>query len=67
MSLPGYVRNYSENFTTELNNIFCYSVYSHGENYIVKLKADYIKHNTTVQLTDKKLLEAKLREIAMLM
>jgi len=48
VGLPGYVPNYSEDFSTELNNVFCYSVYSQRENYIVKLKVDYVKHNTTV-------------------
>lgn len=46
--LPGYVPNYSDSFIAELNNIFCYSIYQGGDNYIVKLKVDYIKHNTTV-------------------
>lgn len=46
--LPGYVPNYSDDFIEELNNVFCYSIYSSGDNYIVKLKVDYIKHNTTV-------------------
>ena len=46
--LPGYVPNYSEDFLDELNSIFCYSIYTNDDNYIVKLKVDYIKHNTTV-------------------
>lgn len=46
--LPGYVPNYSDDFIDELNNVFCYSIYPNGDNYIVKLKVDYIKHNTTV-------------------
>ena len=46
--LPGYVPNYSDDFIDELNDVFCYSVYPNGDNYIVKLKVDYIKHNTTV-------------------
>ena len=48
VGFPGFIPNYSEDFIAELNNIFCYSIYSEGENYIVKLKVDYIKHNTTV-------------------
>lgn len=44
--LLGY--NYSDSFVSELNDIFCYSIYQSGDNYIVKLKVDYIKHNTTV-------------------
>ena len=46
--LPGYAPNYIDDFIEELNEVFCYSIYSSGDNYIVKLKIDYIKHNTTV-------------------
>lgn len=46
--LPGYVPNYSDDFVNELNDVFCYAFYSNENKYIVKLKIDYIKHNTTV-------------------
>lgn len=46
--LPGYIPNYSDDFIEELNDVFCYSIYSSGDNYIAKLQVDYIKHNTTV-------------------
>ena len=46
--LPGYVPNYSSDFIAELNDVFCYSIYPSGDNYIIKLKVDYIKHNTIV-------------------
>ena len=46
--LPGYVPDYNDDFVAELNDVFCYSIYADGDNYIVKLKVDYIKHNTTV-------------------
>lgn len=46
--LPGYVPDYSDDFDDELNNVFCYAFYSSENKYIVKLKVDYIKHNTTV-------------------
>ena len=46
--LPGFVPNYSDDFILELNDVFHYSVYPSGDQYIVKLKVDYIKHNTTV-------------------
>ena len=46
--LPGYVPDYSDDFTDELKDVFCYAFYSSGDKYIVKLKVDYIKHNTTV-------------------
>lgn len=46
--LPGYIQDYSDDFIEELNDVFCYTVYSNENKYIVKLKVDYIKHNTTV-------------------
>lgn len=46
--LPGYVPNYSDDFTDELKEVFCYAFYSNEDKYIIKLKVDYIKHNTTV-------------------
>lgn len=46
--LPGYAPDYSDSFNDTLKDIFCYSIYPSGDNYIVKLKVDYIKHNTTV-------------------
>lgn len=46
--LPGLVPDYSDDFKAELDSIFCYSVYPNGDNYILKLKVDYIKHNTSV-------------------
>ncbi len=48
IGLPGYVPNYSDDFINELNDVFCYSIYSNNGNYTIKLKVDYIKHNTTV-------------------
>lgn len=31
-----------------LQDVFCYSVYSDGNNHILKLKFDYIKHHTVI-------------------
>ncbi len=45
---PGYIPNYSDDFIEELNDVFCYAIHSSENKYIVKLKIDYIKHNTTV-------------------
>ena len=44
----GYTPNYSNDFESELADVFCYSCFDEGEKYIVKLKFDYIKHNTTI-------------------
>lgn len=41
-------RIYSDDFTDEIKDVFCYGFYSSEDKYIVKLKVDYIKHNTTV-------------------
>lgn len=48
VGLPGYVPNYSDSYISKLNDVFCYSVYERAEDYIIKLKIDYIKHNTTI-------------------
>ncbi|NMA48393.1 MAG: hypothetical protein GX947_01255 [Tissierellia bacterium] len=48
IGLLGYNRNYREDFFDTLKDTFCYSVYTDDDNYIVKLKVDYIKHNTSV-------------------
>ena len=61
--MPGYVPNYSDDFIEELNDVFCYSIYSNGENYIVKLKVDYIKHNTTVAFPSVLFIKDELTEI----
>lgn len=61
--LPGYVPNYSDDFIEELNKVFCYSIYSEGDNYIVKLKVDYIKHNTTVAFPSVLFIKSKITEI----
>lgn len=45
---PGYTSDYSDDFESELSDVFCYSCFDEGEEYIVKLKFDYIKHNTTI-------------------
>lgn len=46
---PGYNPDYSDAFDCELRNAFCYSVYQQNNgSYIIKLKVDYIKHNTAV-------------------
>lgn len=63
VGLPGYVPNYSDDFTDELNDVFCYSIYSNGDNYIVKLKVDYIKHNTTIAFPSVLFIKDELTEI----
>lgn len=45
---PGHTRDYSDDFLSELADVFFYSCFDEGDKYIVKLKIDYIKHNTIV-------------------
>ncbi len=40
--------DYSDDFESELAEVFCYSYFDEGDAYILKLKIDYIKHNTTI-------------------
>lgn len=44
----GYTPDHIDDFEGELADVFCYSCFDEGEKYIVKLKFDYIKHNTTI-------------------
>ena len=46
---PGHTPDYSNDFESELADVFCYSCFDEGEKYIVKLKYDYIKHNSPEQ------------------
>lgn len=61
--LPGIVPDYSDDFKAELDNIFCYSVYPDGDNYILKLKVDYIKHNTSVAFPSVLFVKGEVAEI----
>lgn len=45
---PGYTPDYSDDFESELADVFCYSCFDEDTEYVVKLKFDYIKHNTTI-------------------
>ena len=40
--------DYTSDYESELASIFCYSCYDEGDNFVLKLKVDYIKHNTAV-------------------
>ena len=45
---PGYTPDYSDDYESELADVFYYSCFDEGEKYIVRIKFDYIKHNTTI-------------------
>lgn len=40
--------DYSEDYANELESVFCYEIFEDGNSFIIKLKFDYIKHNTIV-------------------
>lgn len=61
--LPGLVPDYSDDFKAELDNIFCYSVYPNGNSYILKIKVDYIKHNTSVAFPSVLFIKDEITEI----
>lgn len=61
--LPGYTPDNSDDFIAELTDVFCYSIYSNGDKYIIKLKVDYIKHNTTVAFPTILFIKDKVDEI----
>ncbi len=61
--LPIYVPDYSDDFIDEWNDVFCYSIYPDNDKFIVKLKVDYIKHNTTVAFPSILFIDGALSEI----
>ena len=46
--MPGYTPDYEDDYNSELENIFAYSVFQEDDRCILKLKVEYIKHNTAV-------------------
>ena len=47
LDFPGSV-DYEAEYKEDLENVFCHDVYVEGNECIIKLKFDYIKHHTTV-------------------
>ena len=47
-AFPGCTPDYSDDFESELAEVFCYSCFDKGSDYVLKLKIDYIKHHTTI-------------------
>lgn len=52
--------DYKEKFIEELRNVFGFEVYEDGEDYVIKLKFEYLKHNTTVAFPAALILKEKL-------
>lgn len=61
--LPGYTPNYRRDYLEELDKVFCYEQYDSGDNCILKLKVDYIKHHTTVAFPTVLFIRGGLTEI----
>ena len=40
--------DYDDEFAEDMGNVFCYSVFTQGSSKVVKVKFDYVKHNTIV-------------------
>lgn len=40
--------DYAEDYREELEDIFCYEVYPDGDDYVIKLSIDHLKHHTVV-------------------
>lgn len=47
-SLFGQTPDYTDAFISELDSVFNYSIYESENGHVLKLKVDYIKHNTAV-------------------
>jgi hypothetical protein len=58
-----YIPDYSNAFYGELRDIFCYSIYSKGNQSVVKIKFNYIKHNTVVAFPSAIFLKNKVSSI----
>lgn len=61
--LPGSVPDCRDDFAAELDEIFCYSFYPNEDTYIIKLKVDYIKHNTAVAFPSVLFVKGEIAEI----
>ncbi len=55
--------DYEERYEEELKDIFCYDIFQDGEYYVIKLKVDYLKHNTIVAFPAAILLKEKIDSI----
>lgn len=62
-SLHRLTPNYREDFERELMDVFNYAVYVSENKYIIKLKVDYIKHNTTVAFPTVLFIKNEITEI----
>lgn len=55
--------DYIEDFKEELENVFCYEVYIDGENCVIKLRVDHLKHHKSIAFPAPLLLKKKPEKI----
>lgn len=44
--LPGF-EDYEEDYENELRDVFCFDLFSDGDDYVIKLRFDHLKHHNT--------------------
>lgn len=55
--------DYAEDYAEELADIFCYDVYTDGNEYVIKLKFDHLKHHNAAAFPAALLLKEKPEKI----
>jgi hypothetical protein len=55
--------DYAKIYREQLDDIFCYDIYSDGDDYVVKLKFDHLKHHNTIAFPVPLLLKEKPENI----
>ena len=55
--------DYAEDYAEELADIFCYDVYADGNEYVIKLKFDHLKHHNAAAFPAALLLKEKPEKI----
>ena len=55
--------DYTEEYEATMEDIFCYSIYSKENNYVLKFKVDYLKHHTAVAFPSVIMLKDYIDEI----
>ena len=65
-SIPGYTQDFNDDFAKELQTVFYYSLFEDDMNDILRVKVDYIKHNTAVAFPSVIFIKAQVAEISYL-
>jgi hypothetical protein len=60
----GNTRDYKEDYLDDLNEIFDYHIFDEGENIMLKLHIDYLKHNTAVAFPSVIFVTDKLSDVS---